>query len=123
MSDRTALIISCSQEVAARIHQRAASERRTVSAYVLRILMRWLDLEERLVVRQEEGGRPLTLYHPVRPSGKRTTMLLRCSKEEAQRIRTGAKRRCTTISWFVIYTLALSWSADDRVFMETRKNK
>jgi uncharacterized protein (DUF1778 family) len=122
MGDRTALIISCSQEQAARIHQRAAFERRTVSGYVLRILMRWLDLEDRLVVRQEEGGRPLTAYHPVRPSSKRTTMLIRCSKEEAQRIRAGAKRRYTTISWFVIQSLALSWSADDRVFIET-KNK
>ena len=123
MNGRTALIVSCSQEVAARIHQRAASQRRTVSGYVLRILMKWLELEERLVVRQQEGRRPLTLYHPVRPSGKSTTMLLRCSKEEAQRIRAGAKRRCTTISWFVIQTLALSWSADDRVFMETRKRE
>ncbi len=111
MSDRTALIISCSREQAATIHQRAELERRTVSGYVLRILMRWLDLEERLAVRQQEAGRRLTAYHPVRPFGKRTTMLLRCSKEEAQRIRAGAKRRSTTISWFVLHTLALAWSA------------
>ena len=96
MSDRTALTISCSQEQAAAIHQRAGRERRTVCAYVLRILMRWLELEERLVRQQE---RPLTAYHPVSPSGKRTTMLIRCSEEEAQRIRAAAKRRCTIISW------------------------
>jgi hypothetical protein len=121
MSDRTALIICCSREQAARIHERAASERRTVSGYLLRVLMRWMDLEERLFVRQEDVGRPLTPYPPVRPSGKRTTMLLRCSEQEAQRIRAGAKRRSTTISCFVLHTLALSWIAQDRAFMETRK--
>ena len=115
MSERTALIISCSREQAAAIHQRAGFERRTVSAYVLRILMRWLDLEERLASKQE---RPLTAYHPVRPAGTRTTMLIRCSKAEAHRIRAGANRRCTTISWFVLHTLALAWSAGDRMLIE-----
>ena len=120
MSDRTALIISCSQEEAARIHQRAALERRTVSGYVLRILMRWLDLEERLAKQQEQ---PLTAYHAVRPSGARTTILIRCSNAEAHRIRAGAKGRCATISWFVIQTLVLSWSAADRVLKETPQKK
>lgn len=115
MSDRAALIISCSRQQAATIHQRAELERRTVSGYVLRILMRWLDLEERLAVIQQEGGRLLTALQPVRPSGKRTTMLVRCSKEEAHRIRAGAKRRCTTISWFVIHALSLSWGAENRI--------
>ena len=123
MTHRTALIISCSREQAAAIHERAELERRTVSAYVLRILMRWLDLEERLVGIQQDSGRPLTAYHPVRPPGPRTTMLLRCSKEEAHRIRAGAKRRATTISWFVLHSLALCWSAEDRVVMESRNNK
>src|SRR2546429_5965100 len=54
MSDRAALIISCSRQQAATIHQRAELERRTVSGYVLRILMRWLDLEERLAVIQQD---------------------------------------------------------------------
>lgn len=115
MSDRTALIISCSREQAATIHQRAELERRTVSAYVLRILMRWLDLEERLVGIQHDTGRRLTAYQPVRFPGPRTTMLIRCATEEAHRIRMGAKRRSTTISWFVLHSLALCWSAEDRL--------
>jgi uncharacterized protein (DUF1778 family) len=121
MSDRTALILSCTREQAATIHQRAAVERRTVSAYVLRILMRRLDLEERIVARQEGSGRSLMPYQPVRTPGKRTTMLIRCSKEEAQRIRAGAKRRCTTISWFVLHTLTLAWNAGDEVLMQFRQ--
>ena len=121
MTGRTALIISCSQEQAAIIHHRAELERRNISGYVLRILMRWLDLEEKLVGVQQDTGRPLTAYHPVRFPGPRTTMLLRCSKEEAKRIRVGAKRRGTTISWFVLHSLALSWTAEDRVLMGSRK--
>lgn len=121
MTGRTALIISCSQEQAATIHQRAELERRTLSGYVLRILMRWLDLEERLVGIQQDTGHPLSAYRPVRFPGPRTTMLLRCSKEEAERIRAGAKRRGTTISWFVLHSLALCWSAEDRVLFESRK--
>lgn len=120
MTDRTALLISCSQEQADAIHQRAALERRTVSAYVLHIVMRWLDLEDRIIVMQQEGGRRLSAYQPVHSSRKRTTVLIRCSKEEAHRIRAGAKRRGTTISWYVIYTLSLSWSAGDRVLTEFR---
>jgi|SRR5215831_15743267 len=120
MADRTALIISCTREQAATIHQRADLERRTLSGYVLRILMRWLDLEERLIGIQQETGRPLTAYQPVRFPGPKTTMLLRCSKEEAHRIRVGAKRRGTTISWFVLHSLALSWSAKDRMLTESR---
>src|SRR5437667_12097667 len=115
MSDRAALIISCSRQQAATIHQRAELERRTVSGYVLRILMRWLDLEERLAVIQQEGDPPLTALQPVRPSGKRTTMLLRCSKEEAHRSRAGATRRCTTTSASVIHALAQSSGAAHRI--------
>src|SRR5215469_6184721 len=111
MNDRTALIISCSREQAAAIHERAQGERRTVSSYVLRILMRWLAHEEQLV--PQKDGRPLTPYQPVRPVGERTKMLIRCSNEEAQSIRAGAKRRCTTISWYVLHALAVSWSAKD----------
>ncbi|HKV25561.1 MAG TPA: hypothetical protein VJN93_13290 [Candidatus Acidoferrum sp.] len=120
MGDRTALIISCTVEQAAAIHQRAESERRTLSGYVLRIVSRWLDIEERLLISQQETGRPLSPYLRVRPAGKRTTMLIRCSKQEADRIRAGAKRRFTTISWFIVQTLNLSWSAKDRMLTEFR---
>src|SRR5215831_1176355 len=117
MSDRTALIISCSREQAPTIHQRADLERRTVSGYVLHILMRWLNLEEKVAC--AKAGRPLTPFQPVQPPpSNRTTMLIRCSKEEAQRIRAGAKRRSTTISHFVLHALAVSWSAGDSILMD-----
>lgn len=118
MSDRTALIISCSQEQAAAIHRRAEIERRTISGYVLRILMRWLDFEDKILVAQQGVGRRLTQYRAVHPAGKKTTMLLRCSKEEADRIKAAARRRSTTISWYVLYTLSLAWSAADRILLD-----
>lgn len=118
MSDRTALIISCSREQAAAIHQRAEIERRTVSGYVLRILIRWLDLEDKILAIQQGTTRRLTSQRVMYPPGKRTTMLLRCSKEEAERIKAAAKRRCTTISWYVLHTLSLAWTARDRVLMQ-----
>ncbi|HKS81094.1 MAG TPA: hypothetical protein VJR23_06280 [Candidatus Acidoferrales bacterium] len=120
MEERTALIISCSLEQSSVIHERAEFERRTVSGYVMRILMRTLDIEDRLVFVQQDTSRPLTAYQPVRDPGPRTKMLLRCSKIEAQRIREGARRRRTTISWFVLYTLSLAWSAGDRALVEFR---
>lgn len=123
MTVRTALLISCSQEQAATIRKRAEFERRTMSGYVLRIVVRWLDLEDRLLVMQREGGRRLSVYQSVRASGRRATILIRCSKDEAQRIRAGAKRRSTTISWYVLNTLSLSWSAGDRTLMAFRNKQ
>ncbi len=41
--------------------------------------------------------------------GPRTTMLIRCTTDEAARIRSAAKRRDTTISGFVLHTLRCSW--------------
>lgn len=86
---------------------------RTVSSYVLRILMRWLAHEQQLI--PQKYYLPLTPKQPVRPSVERTKMLIRCSNEEAQSIRAGAKRRCTTISWYVLHALTVSWNAKDQL--------
>lgn len=120
MGDRTALLISCSAEEAAAIRERAQVDRRTLSSYVLGILFRWMDIEERLLISQQDTGRLLSPYTHLRAPGKRTTMLIRCSKDEADRIRAGAKRRSTTISWFVVQTLNLTRSAQSRMLNESR---
>src|SRR2546430_10079327 len=45
-----------------------------------------------------------------------TTEIYTLSLHDALPIfRAGAKRRCTTISWFVIHALALSWGAENRI--------
>src|SRR5215472_14746419 len=88
MSDRTALIISCSQEQAATIHRRALLEKRPVSGYVLRILMRVLDLEEHLSALQQKHDRHLSAYKPLQPPRAAERLhLLAQIKEVVQNLR------------------------------------
>src|SRR5215469_17944987 len=115
MATRTALLIHCLKEEADQIRQRARLDRRTVSGYVLNIVMSAVAFEQRLYVRLN-GFRALnqTLARRIlRPMGPKTTMLLHCSTEEAKKIRLAAERRETTISGFVIDCLRRFWKASD----------
>ena len=112
MPGRTSLLINCSVEEALTIRARAKLERRGISGYVLNIVMRSVDFEEKLLAK---AGRLQTLRRslsgtPIRPVRPRTTMLVRCSTAEARRIRRNAKRRDSTISGFVLHCLRRSWS-------------
>jgi hypothetical protein len=109
---RSVLMISCSQEEATNVREKAALQRRTISAYVLKIVLRTVQLDEQLF-----GN-----YHRLAPldfSGlrakvhPRTVMLIRCSTEEATRIRLAAKRRDATISGYVLLCLRSSWHLAD----------
>ena len=115
MPIRTAILIHCLKEEAAQIRQRARLDRRTVSGYVLNIVMSAVAFEQRLYIRLN-GFRTLNntlARHIARPTGLRTTMLLRCSTEEAKKIRIAAERRETTVSGFVVDCLRRSWKASD----------
>jgi hypothetical protein len=105
MATRTALFICCSALEAKTIRRLAHAERRTVSAYVLSIVFRTLALEERIFM-VEKYRRPRPRL--VRP---RTAVLVRCSVEEAYRIRAAASRCGTTISSFVLTRLRRAWRA------------
>jgi uncharacterized protein (DUF1778 family) len=116
MGDRTALLLRCSVEQAKIIHERAESERRTVAAYVLNVVMRAIELEERLLLRlthYRELNRILSRRALLDP-GPRTAILLRCSKEEAGRIRMAAKRRDMSISGFILHSLRRSWQVNPK---------
>ena len=109
MRNRAALLIACSAKEAETIRERAAFERRTISAYVLQIVVRSAALDEKLF---QEYGKLRSLADSEftrRPPGPRTTMLLRCASQESARIRTAAKRRTISISGFVLYALRYSW--------------
>jgi uncharacterized protein (DUF1778 family) len=108
VGDRAALIISCSRQEADTVREKAELERRTMSAYMLRIVMRNVLFDERLVATHEALAPwdPHFLSPPAKP---RTSMLIRCSGDEAARIRAAAKRRETTISGFVLHGLSSSW--------------
>ena len=114
MAARAALLIHCSRDEAGAVRARAKLERRGLSGYILNIVMRAVDFEERIL--SKNGG----LYAfgstgtLARPPGPRTALLLRCSTEESERIRRAAKTTDSTISGFVVYSLKLSWAAEDR---------
>lgn len=110
-NNRTVLLICCSEQEAAKIHDRAADELRTVSGYVLNVVIRSVKVDEMLFAKVSR----LTSWNArlkmdsLRGDGPRTTMLLRCSIEQSARIRTAAKIRDITISGYVLTSLRVSW--------------
>lgn len=116
MAGRAALLINCSAEEALTVRERAKLEHRGISSYLLNIVMRSVDFEEKLWAKA--GGfhalkRSLSRT-PIRPPGPRTTVLLRCSTEESERIRRAAEMRDTTICGFVLHCLKRSWDVKGR---------
>jgi len=95
----------------------AELQHRTVSGYVLNIIMRAVAFEETLLLRIPIPA--VTRRNPsnlaLLGSGPKTAVLLRCSKDEASRIRETAKRRQTSISGFVRQSLKRSWSITDGI--------
>src|SRR5215467_5348611 len=103
---RAQLLICCSQQEAALIREQAEIQQRTISTYVLRIVMRMVDLDEKLFSQHKR----LIGLRPTPKPAPRTTMLVRCSAGEATRIRRSAKNRDSSISQFVLYAVHLAWS-------------
>jgi len=83
----------------------ARAQRRTLSGYVLNIVVRTVELQEQMYANFERvrevgsGAKP-------RP---RTTVLVRCSNSEAKRIRRAAQLSAMTISGYVLRALHRSW--------------
>src|SRR5215470_20438330 len=123
MQSRTTLLINCSKKEALRIRESAARQRRTISGYVLNILMKAIRYDESLAHLHELGGREKFSIRNIEfyglggfsspPPGPRTTMLLSCPMEDAHRIRETAKRKETTISGLVLHALRLAWAIPD----------
>jgi hypothetical protein len=122
---RAVLLIACSREEASTIRQKAEDESRTISAYVLRIVMRSVQVDDRFFA-DYRGLAPLS---PVLVKPKpRTVVLIRCSDKESARIRAAAVRRDATISGYVIRCLRRSWNAADSLpglpaHVDAAKNK
>ena len=105
---RTALTIRCSQSEAAVLRSQALAENRTVSGCLWNILDRTLQIEEKLPSQLTSLAHAEALIPPAKP---RTKILLRCSTEQAHRIRRAALRRGTSISKFVVFSLRRHWKA------------
>jgi uncharacterized protein (DUF1778 family) len=111
MGDRAAIFINCSQQDARTIRERAKLDHRNVSSYVLHILMRVVDGQK---LRKSRALRRRPLKSTIQLPGPRAAFLLRCSKEEAKRIRAVAKMTDKTISGFVLRTLRRFWQIADK---------
>jgi len=121
MSERTSLLINCSEQEAREIRVQAKLQRRTISGYVLNIAMRAVGYDDQLFARfdrllsfDSSSGRQPGAARP------RTTMHLHCFEGEAKRIRNAAKRRETTISGFVLHSVRRSWAVNRRIAEESR---
>lgn len=114
---RTALLIRCSKEEAAILRAQAAAEHRTISGCMLDILERsvWMEQQYAHGVTQsflENQAREFRLAHRMRD---RTSLLLRCSTDEADRIRTVAWNRSMSISEFAAFSFWRHWEAVKKV--------
>jgi len=112
---RSALLIRCSTQEAAKIRDHAQRERRTISGYLLVKIMRAVQTEEILFARLSHFQKltwtlPRT---PTRSLGPRAALLLRCSADEAAQIRVASRRRQTTISGFVVDVLVRTWQVGE----------
>jgi uncharacterized protein (DUF1778 family) len=105
---RTALLIRCSTDEAERIRIEAQKEQSTLSSYVLNAMMRTLQTED-ILLSKISDYRSVSRHAPNAP-GPRTTLLVRCSIAEAERIREAAKRRELPINAFVLQGLNRVWT-------------
>ena len=104
------LLICCSAAERDDIRDSAKKRRQTISGYILLIMDRAIDLEERLLARAK--WIPLARLEPMHALRPRTTFLVHCDPSEAARIRTAARRRQVTISGFVLHCLRRTWRAE-----------
>ncbi len=109
MAGRTALLSNCSQSQAEKVRETALRERRTLSGYVLNIVLRAVDTEERFFAHIKRLG-PLP---SIRSAGPRACLLVRCSVEEARRIRATAQRRHMTMCGYALYCVERSWQVEN----------
>src|SRR5215831_14675379 len=95
------LLLRCSKTELGEIKREAKRERRSINSHVLAILDRALVFEEHLARLQGANRvKPGRVY--FRPPGPRTVLFLRCSQDEAARIRAAAYRRGIPINEFVL---------------------
>jgi len=111
---RTALLIRCTTEEADRIRVEAEKQRRTISAYVLFIMVRAIHVEDRLVTSLSRftSMNQVLSRRALMTHGPRTAILVRCEVSEADRIREAARRREMPINAFVLHALKRSWNVD-----------
>lgn len=112
MAQRASILINCSRLESDFIHKQAGNDRRSISGYVLKIVLGYVIFEEDILAKFRPVQRAAGLSpwkRPVQASGPRATFLIRCSEDESRRIRAAAKRRDVSISGYVLSSLRRTW--------------
>jgi len=114
---RTSLLIRLSHEDAARIHQEAASEHRSLSGYLLNVVVRSFVIEQRVSHGASAPMLSMQARAALGPQFKKlhSSVHLRCTVEEAERIRAYSARRQLSISDFVVFSLRRLWRAREQL--------
>jgi len=121
MLSRTSLLIRLSHEDAARIRKEAASQHRTLSGYLLRVLERSIKIEMRttqvLVDRYSQNILHTRACELIGKQNRKlhTAIQLCCAVDEAAEIRKYAARRQLSIGDFVVFSLWRFWMATSQL--------
>ena len=121
MLSRTSLLIRLSHEDAARIRKEAASQHRTLSGYLLRVLERSIKIEMRttqvLVDRYRQNILHTRACELIGKQNRKlhTAIQLCCAVDEAAEIRKYAARRQLSIGDFVVFSLWRFWMATSQL--------
>jgi len=112
-SVRTSLLIRLSHNDAARVRKEASSEHRSLSGYLLHVLERSFSIEQKLTL---GASTPMLSLQARATLGEQvkalhTAVHLRCTVDEAARIRKYAAGRQLSISDFVVFSLRRLWKA------------
>jgi hypothetical protein len=108
---QTSLLLSLSHRDAVAIREKAAHDDRTISAYVLRIVLTQITGDDRLSQPGLLVCESVPKLERERLFGPRTVLHIRCSPKQAAAIRLVAGQRGTSISGFVLHCLRRWWRA------------
>jgi len=114
---RTSLLIRLSHEDAVRIRKEASAEHRTLSGYLLNVLERSMLIEQKVAHGASTPMLSMQARATLGPQCKKlhTAVHLRCTVEQAARIREYSARRQLSISDFVVFSLQRLWRAVARL--------
>jgi hypothetical protein len=116
-SERAQLPLLCTVEEANEVRRRANDNYQTVSGYVLRVVMRVVQMDQRLaeILPTQFATTFFRGRNNWRGTEERTRLLLRCSSNEARLIRKAAKLRHMTVCAYVFAAMRRLWQITEQI--------
>jgi hypothetical protein len=121
---RASLLINLSKKEATEIRARARADMRTVSGYVIFVLVKCMKTSDALInyLRMVPSFR-LDHTKKAKVLGPRTTIHIYCSAEQADQIRAAATLRKIPMNQFVLSCLHFYWNTEDGVSKRLAERK